>query len=455
MRHTSLLFLSLLLAGCSSNADPAPAPAVVAAPPPPQRPAPPDVDPPVDPPPPPPSFKPTFPYVENRGGSTIAAPRVVPIVFKDDPLATDIGAFATKLAGSKYWASVATEYGVGALTANDLVVMDETPSPNLSSNDVEAWLKTKLETAGGPLGAPDASSVYVLFYPAGVTITLEGGGPFGTTCQGNGGFHSEIDAGGKAVGYAVIPRCSDIDDVTVSASHEIFEWATDPFPFTKPAFSKLDDAHWAWEATMFGELSDLCTFMDRDNLRPDELGFLVQRHWSNKASLAGNYPCIPQKTESYVQAIANATDDALVPDFEDQTKMIKTKAIRVAPGQSKSVEVQIYADQNVKQTIPLQVLTYDQLYGTSQPSGFTLKVGSSHVAIGSTTTLTVTAPKDVTYDIAILAAYVDANNVHMWPVVVTNDDASNVAAGKPTVTALPRTRLERPRARLLRRGARF
>lgn len=459
MRHrvpsSLVLFFVSSLAACSAGSDPAPAPPATTVAPPAPGPVPPEVDPPTAPEPPPPaSFTPSFPYVENRGGSTIAKPHVVPIVFKGDPLTSDIGAFTQKLAGSAYWTSVATEYGVGALTASDVVVLDETPPASTKSSEIETWLNGKLSDPAGVLGEPDPSTLYAVFYPSGVSITLDGGGPLGQSCQGYGGYHAEINARGTTpVGYAVLPRCADIDDLTVATSHELFEWATDPLPYTKPAFSKLDDAHWAWEATMFGELSDLCTFMDRDNLRPTELGFLVQRHWSNKASLAGTYPCVPQKTEGYVQAIANATDDALVPDFYDQNKVVKTKAIRVAPGQSKTVDVMLYADRAIKEQVPLQVLTYDQLYGSGQPSGFTLKVGAQRVAVGGSTTLTVTAPKDVTYDIAILTAYVDANNVHMWPVVVTNDDASNVAAGRPTVTpdTMPRIRRESSRARRLRR----
>jgi hypothetical protein len=445
----ALLFTTAAaMAACSSEEAASPPPAATVDPPaPPATPpveedAGPDVEAPV-------TFTPTFPKVLNRGGKTIATPKVVPVVFKGDPLATQIDDFTKKLAGSEYWKGVATEYGVGAIAAEDAVVLDEVPPATTSSTEIESWLGTKLTTTN-ELGTADASTLYAIFYPEGVSITLDGAGPEGQSCQGYGGYHFEAAAGATKVGYAVLPRCADIDELTVAASHEYFEWATDPFPESAPAFQRLDDQHWAWQAVMIGELSDLCTFLDRDNLRPTELGYLVQRHWSNKASLAGQYPCAPQKA-SYVQAIPNATDDVLVPDYFDQSKYVTTQAIRVAPGESKSVDVLVYSEKPSDQLVPLRVLTYDQLYGTGSSTGFELSLASSHVTAGGMTKLTVTAPKSVNYDIAILVAYVDANNVHYWPVIVTNDEASSAAAGRPTITptTMPGRRLDL-QARMLR-----
>jgi hypothetical protein len=428
---TLLLVAVAGMAACSSEQGAAPVPAETVDPPAPPAPPPveedagPDVEAPV-------AFTPSFPKVLNRGGKTIATPKIVPILFKGDPLATQIDDFTKKLAGSEYWKGVATEYGVGAITASDAVVLDEVPPTTTSSTEIESWLSTKLTTTN-ELGTADPSTLYAIFYPDGVSITLDGAGPEGQSCQGYGGYHFEVTAGAANVGYAVLPRCADIDELTVATSHEYFEWATDPFPESAPAFQRLDDQHWAWQAVMIGELSDLCTFLDRDNLRPTELGYLVQRHWSNKASLAGQYPCAPQKP-TYVQAIPNATDDVLVPDYFDQTKYVTTQAIRVAPGESKSVDVLVYSDKPSSQMIPLRAITYDELYGTGSSTGFELSLASSHVTAGGTTKLTVRAPKSINYDIAILVAYVDANNVHYWPVIVTNDDASSVAAGRPTIT---------------------
>jgi hypothetical protein len=451
-----LLTAFSLLAACSSNDAPALAKAAPVDPPPEQQP-PPDEDAGTDAAPPPPAFKPTFPSVLNRGGKTVAKPRVVPIVFKGDPLTTQIDQFTKKLAGSAYWQGVATEYGVGAITAEDVIVLDEVPPASTTSTEIESWLAGKLSAPGSVLGAPDESTLYSVFYPSGVSITLDGGGPYGQSCQGYGGYHFEIPVtgpgGAKNVGYAVLPRCSDIDELTVATSHEYFEWATDPLPQSAPAFSQLDDAHWAWQAIMIGELSDLCTFLDRDNLRPPELDFLVQRHWSNKDSLAGTYPCAPQKTIGYVQAIPNAEDDALVPDYFDQTKYVKTKAIRVSPGKSKSVDVLLYADKAVKQQVPIRVMTYEEMYGQGQPTGFELKVDATRVAVGGAAHLTVTAPTEVTYDIAVMVAYVDTNNVHYWPVIVTNDDGGGLDVGRPTITpqTMPGVR-ETSRGKLLRRS---
>ena len=75
------------------------------------------------------------------------------------------------------------------------------------------------------------------------------------------GFHYEADIGGKTIGFAVMPRCtisgsSPLDTLTETASHEYFEWATDPFPFSDPAWSGVDDDHIMWEKLFLGELGD-------------------------------------------------------------------------------------------------------------------------------------------------------------------------------------------------------
>lgn len=368
-----------------------------------------------------PPIKPTFPSVENRGGHTIAAPRVVPIVFSSDPLAAQITQFTQKIAASSYWKGVGAEYGVGGMTAAPTVTLTETPATSLTSTQIEQWLAAKLSGPTPEIEAPDENTLYAIYYPPGVSITLEGAGEYGQSCQGYGGYHFEVQAGAKKVGYAVLPRCSDVDELTVAASHEYFEWATDPFPESNPAFSKLDDAHWAWQAVMIGELSDLCTFLDRENLRPAEIGFEVQRHWSNKLSLAGKGPCAPSKTAPYLQGIPLVDDDAFVPDYRTQ-QYLKTKALRVPPGTSRDVDVLVYSDQPGSQNVPFRALSYEEMYGQPSKSGFTFELASNYGRVGSTMKLKVTAPKATAFDIVVMLAYTGGESADFWPVLVTNDD---------------------------------
>jgi len=393
--------------------------------------------------------KQSFPEVLSRGGPVIKTPKVVPILYAGDPLAAKIISFTAKLAVSAYWKNVGVEYGVGPITPVEAIVLDEPPPAAISSSGIETWLAQKLTGATPAFGAPDPDTLYAIYYPASTKITMDGAGELGQSCEGYGGYHFEIAAGATQVGYTVLPRCSDIDELTVAASHEYFEWATDPFPESKPAFNKLDDAHWAWQATMIGELGDLCTFLDRDNLNPPEVGFEVQRQWSNKLSLAGKYPCAPAKSSPYFQAITQAVDDAVVPDYGKISKFIKTKAVRVPPGGSKTVDVLIYSDQPGTPSVPLRALSYQSFYGgTGEPTGYTFTLSKTHGTVGDTVELTVKAPMDPAYDLVMMLAYTGQQSAHYWPVLVINDDGAEVGFGRPTITPemLPKKGRERARA---------
>jgi hypothetical protein len=380
--------------------------------------------------------KPTFPEVRTRGGPVIKAPKVVPIVFAGDPLAASITEFTAKIAASTYWKGVGAEYGVGPIAPIETITLAEAAPTAITSAQIETWLQSKLTGPSPEFGQPDPSTLYAIYYPASTKITMDGAGELGQSCEGYGGYHFEITAGTTQVGFAVMPRCSDIEELTVAASHEYFEWATDPFPETKPAFNKLDDAHWAWQATMIGELGDLCTFLDRDNLQPADIGYVVQRQWSNKLSLAGNYPCAPAKSTPYLQGITLAEDDAVVPDYGKVSSYVHTKAVRVAPGATRKVDVLVYSDQPGTQKVPLRAMGYDELYGKKggDTSGYVYTLDTSYGEVGSTVTLSIKAPTDPAYDLLIMLAYTSQTSAHYWPVLVVNDDGSEVGVDRPTIT---------------------
>jgi hypothetical protein len=389
----------------------------------------------------PPSAKPpiVFPQVLSRGGPIIAKPKVVPIVFSNDPFAADITSFTKKIAGSPYWSGTATEYAVGAITAGDTIVLAEAPPANITSTEIEAWLVGKLTGASPAFGAPDPNTLYAIYYPTGTTITFEDADEsYGQSCEGYGGYHYEVDAGGTKVGFSVGPRCGDLAELTVAASHEYFEWATDPFPITTPAYNRLDDEHWAWQAVMIGELSDLCTFLDRDTITPTEIGNVVQRHWSNKLAASGGFPCAPLKKVPYWQAIADTPDDAIVPDYGGgYNKTIRTKAIRVKPGGSATVDVLMYSDETAGISVPLRVMSFSEFYGGASQSGYSYKLSSTRAKTGETLQLTVEAPTELAYDVAVTMAYTSDTSVHFWPVLVVNDDAPDPPSGTGKTMSAP------------------
>jgi hypothetical protein len=248
-----------------------------------------------------PAFHPMLPTLVNEGGPVIAAPKIVPIYFMGDDasLTQGITDFAAALGPSSYWSSVASEYGIGAATASAPVALAETAGASLTDGDVQAWLAAKLNANDSAFPAPDASSIFLIVYPQGTTVTIQGA----KTCTDLGAYHNstKLDAahGNLEVAYAVIPRCgsfqglSGIDELTVAASHEILEAATDPSPMGTPAFDILDPDHVVWPIFTGNEVCDLCDASQSSYGKLPGFDFAVERCWSNAAAALLHDPCGP------------------------------------------------------------------------------------------------------------------------------------------------------------------
>jgi hypothetical protein len=74
-------------------------------------------------------------------------------------------------------------------------------------------------------------------------------------------------------------------------THETVESATDPLPNT--AWGNVDLADSAWAEHFGGEVADMCEGFPRRIYRPDDVGFFIQRVWSNAEMTAFHDPCVP------------------------------------------------------------------------------------------------------------------------------------------------------------------
>jgi hypothetical protein len=290
----------------------------------------------------------------NMGGPILKTPKFVAVTFDGDSLRTQIEDFGGKLGASQYWSSVVSEYGVGAIAATNIHVA-QAPAKTVNDTDIQKFLQDNVK-AGGLLGAADPNAIYTMIYPAGVTITQGEGQDLGTGCQDFGGYHDEITVGTTKIAYAVIPRCEafppppdhslmGIDFVTTALSHELSEAATDPHPQTEPAFAGTDDADLVWSFMTGGENGDMCAGIDQFWVKPADLGYTVQRLWSNKAALASHDPCVPAPSAAYFNTAFAPTDAISVPDPSGQGPAIDTKGIKLAVGESKTIELDLYSDQ--------------------------------------------------------------------------------------------------------------
>ncbi|MEA2643991.1 MAG: hypothetical protein QOG08_1017 [Chloroflexota bacterium] len=115
---------------------------------------------------------------------------------------------------------------------------------------------------------PTPNSLYFVFLPPGVSVSLDGSSSCSTFC----GYHNDING---QIFYAVMPYpdcpgCSGaltvLDAITSTSSHELCEAITDPIPGK------------GWYDDSNGEIGDICAWQTK------KLGdYSVQLEWSNKA----------------------------------------------------------------------------------------------------------------------------------------------------------------------------
>lgn len=297
-----------------------------------------------------PAAHPPLPKSMSKGGAVVAHPKIVPVVFDADPLAHDIETFMGAWATTTYWQTVLADYGIDKPTVLPVAHVSETLASTLDDSDIQTWLAAHVDGTHDGFPVPDADTLYALFYPPGVTITYSG---LGSSCTAFHGYHGAASSpsGVNAV-YSVISRCASIPEDTtltgiqyVSAvtSHEVIEGLTDPGVLDKPAFALVDDAHVAWELYPGGEVGDLCALVGNAFYKPTDFPYAVQRIWSNTAAASGHDPCIVQQPgQVYFNSAPVLDDDVRVVDNFGKT--VTTKGVKLAIGESKTIEVDLFSD---------------------------------------------------------------------------------------------------------------
>jgi hypothetical protein len=271
-----------------------------------------------------------MPQVLALGGPVLATPRFVPILYSGDDHQSDITAFMPLVGVSSYWTSIAPQYGVGTASSVQPVVLTDTAPTTLTDAQIQTWLQGELDGTHPNLGTADPSSVYVIFYPATTTINT----PWATSCALGGfdGYHSQTAVGTTPVVYAVIARCNDSFPLTALVSHELFEATTDPLFYTSPAYIGLDDLY--ADTGLTNEIGDLCE--GAGTLVPSDIGFPVQRIWSNAASAGGHQPCAPSNA-LFFDTVAD------VPETLTDGNG-KVPGITIPVGESRTIQLVAFSD---------------------------------------------------------------------------------------------------------------
>jgi hypothetical protein len=127
---------------------------------------------------------------------------------------------------------------------------------NTSHNltDLEVQKELRFQIKQGVLPAHDVKTLYMIYFPRNVTITLDNL----TSCVDFGAYHfatDDVEMTKKNIFYTVEPDCgSGFSNITFAASHEYAEATTDniPTPGSNPAFPQ------AWNTSDGFEIGDLC-----------------------------------------------------------------------------------------------------------------------------------------------------------------------------------------------------
>ena len=139
--------------------------------------------------------------------------------------------------------------------------------------------------------------------------------------------------------------------ITPSLSHELLEAATDPYVRSAPAYLAVDDRHALWaQAVSGGELGDLCENESPSLVVPADLGFPVQRTWSNAGARAGTGPCVPVPAgEIYFNGQADLPDQAQLDAGPGGA--ITVPALNAAVGQPVSASVLLRGTHNATSAV--------------------------------------------------------------------------------------------------------
>jgi hypothetical protein len=137
----------------------------------------------------------------------------------------------------------------------------------------------------GVLPKNDANTVYMTYFPPGVSIHLF----HLTSCQQFGAYHEAVDFALEKTNifYAVEPDCSyTFNNQTIVSAHEFAEATTDnvPVPGSHPRFPQ------AWNTSAGSEIGDLCEGTS-GTLTAGKNSYLVQQVYLNStgACSTGNY----------------------------------------------------------------------------------------------------------------------------------------------------------------------
>ncbi len=246
-----------------------------------------------------PQFKTKLLY---HGGPVISQIKAYAVMWGpqvDSATKSGIGAMITAIVNSSYWdmlqqyqtniKSVDGRAGTGQQItrgsfAGVLSIHPANTKTTIDDTEIGAELEHQIDL--GALPKPDQNTVYLTYFPPGMTITLQGSKSCAVFC----GYHHNYTSNSYGIlYYSVQPdlggSCafgcgfgtSKFENVTAVTSHEITEAATDPAVSNTPGQT-------AWNTADGKEIGDLCSSTEvRLNMK-DGSSFLLQSAFDNRTA---------------------------------------------------------------------------------------------------------------------------------------------------------------------------
>jgi hypothetical protein len=285
-----------------------------------------------------------MPIVDYMGGHLLTSIKVITVSFAGDDanLIGRMQALDDTITQTAWWTATTSEYCelpggpcIGPGTAAGHVVLNETAPASLVDTDdgtgstVVQFIQSHITS--GALPPPDDQTIYVMFFPSGTSFTFDND----KSCSSFGAYHYSgtftlPDGGTQEGAYAIEPRCSGEPYITLAASHELIEAATDAHP-GKVRGWVMQDLSWEYYGDEVGDLCDHPWKFDSMDIQTLDAGapFNVQRGWSNASALAGHDPCVIEPTAYPYFNVAPESGKQLV---------------HLGVGDSETIELQAFAD---------------------------------------------------------------------------------------------------------------
>jgi len=258
----------------------------------------------------------------------------------------------TTQAGS-HAGSAGTGQRIGRGSFAGALTLSPVPAGNVTDPQIQSTLDAAL--TAGTLPQPDDNTIYAIFFPRSVTITLPGAG---SSCSAFGAYHfNTVETTRHNAYYLVMPDCGNsFASFTRVSSHELIEATTDatPTPGSNPDFPQ------AWNDSSGSEVGDLCEGTSATIATPFG-SFSVQGIWDEVS-----HRCISSRTNA-----------------RDYNVSFAQNAATITAGVTSTFTVQTANTAGTAQPLTLSV---------TAPAGVTAQLTQTQVTSGQSTTLSITAP---------------------------------------------------------------